>query len=275
MKIDKVIMSCNDNPFYSDYWPAVSRMWKEFIGIHPVLVYLGDASTMSEEYGTVVELEKLEDAPMHTQAQWARYWYTQFEPETMWIISDIDMMPLSKKYFVDSVEPISSEIEPLVHYNTNAEFNPETGKWNTAGEALEGGVCIPTCYSAGTGKLRKETLDLVPSFKESIEKLKWQENDFDHSPEGVNCPHWYAEESYQEAKLKGWIAEHPDRFFTVRRPGGFCSNRMDRGHGDMPEWNKDALMMGWYMDFHMPRPWSKFGEQIQEVVDTILTTEKV
>ena len=102
MKIDKVIVSCNDNPFYSDYWPVVSRVWKEMIGIEPVLVYLGDASKLSSEYGTVVELEKLDNVPIHTQAQWARYWYTQFEPDTMWLISDIDMMPLSKQYLLKS-----------------------------------------------------------------------------------------------------------------------------------------------------------------------------
>ena len=28
MKIDKVIMSCNDNPFYHEYWPIISKVWK-------------------------------------------------------------------------------------------------------------------------------------------------------------------------------------------------------------------------------------------------------
>jgi len=269
-------MSCNDNPFYSDYWPAVSRVWKEKFEIEPVLVYVGsDASRMTTEYGTVVQQEKLEDVPEHTQAQWARYWYTQFEPETMWLISDIDMMPLSTDYFVESIKPIPSDIEPIVHYNTTAYLNPETGVWYTAGVGSEGGVMIPTCYSLGSGKLRKETLDLVPSFKESIEKLRWKENDFDHAPQGINCPHWYAEETYQEEKLKEWIVKNPKRFITIKRPGGFCRNRLDRGHGDFPPWDKDALLKGRYMDFHMPRPWSKFGERIQEVVDVLLSKVEV
>ena len=50
MKLDKVIMSCNDNPYYSDFWPLVSKVWKEKIGIDPVLVYVGDASNISTEY---------------------------------------------------------------------------------------------------------------------------------------------------------------------------------------------------------------------------------
>ena len=127
MKIDKVIMSCNDNPFYSEYWPVVSKVWKEKIGIEPVLVYFGDSSEMSQEYGTVVGMDKLETVPIYTQAQWGRFWYTQFEPETMWLISDIDMLPMNRDYFSTAVEGIPREIEPVIHYNTNAEFNPETG----------------------------------------------------------------------------------------------------------------------------------------------------
>ena len=242
MKIDKVIMSCNDNPFYSDYWPVVSRVWKEKIGVEPVLVYFGDASKLSQEYGTVVEMEKIESVPIYTQAQWGRFWYTQFEPETMWLISDIDMLPMNRDYFVTSVVDMPREIEPYVHYNTNAEFNQEIEEWKLVGDCIHGGVCIPTCYSAGSGKLRKEMLDLVPSLEDSINNLKWEENDYNHAPDGVNgCAHWYAEEAYQGEKTKEWIASNPDKFFTVNRPGGFCSNRLDRGHDSMPEWDKQAL----------------------------------
>jgi hypothetical protein len=270
MIIDKVIMSCNDDPFYSDYWPIVSKVWKVKMGIDPVLVYFGDASKMSTEYGTVVEMEKLDDVPMHTQAQWGRFWYTQFEPETMWLISDIDMMPLSKEYFVNSIEAVPREIEPIVHFNTNIEYSSDREGWDIESPPAAHETYLPTCYSAGSGKIRKESLDLVPSFKESIENLKWKENVYDHAPNGVVCSHWYAEESYQEDKLKEWIAMHPDRFFSVVRPNGYCSNRLDRGHGVMPEWNKEALQSGVYMDFHMPRPWAQFGEQIQEVADSLM-----
>tara|TARA_R110000851_G_scaffold81549_2_gene179134 strand:- start:1594 stop:2427 length:834 start_codon:yes stop_codon:yes gene_type:complete len=272
MKIDKVIMSCNDNPFYSDYWPAVSRVWKEKFDIEPVLVYVGsDASRMSTEYGTVVQQEKLEDVPDHTQAQWARYWYTQFEPDTMWLLSDIDMLPLSTDYFVRSLEHIPREIDPVIHFNTNATFDVASNKWNLEGDCIQGGVCMPTCYSAATGRRRKNILDLVPSFAESIEKLKWQENDYHHAPDGKNgVQHWYAEEAYQSVKMKDFIRENPHRFFSIGRLGGFCGNRLDRGHSGMPEWNPEWLKAGVYMDFHMPRPWSEFGDRIQEVVDCYL-----
>ena len=251
MKIDKVIMSCNDNPFYHEYWPIISKVWKIKFEIEPVLVFIGDASKMTQEFGTVIGVKKLDDAPEHTQAQWGRYWYTQMEPETIWLISDIDMMPLSRQYFIDSIVNLDQSIDPIVHFNTD-------------------GNSLPTCYTAGSGKARKESLDLVEDFSESIKKLRWSENDYNHAPAGETLKHWYAEENYAENKLKHWIEFFPERFFVVNRPNGFGSNRMDRGHNEMPVWNKEILKRGLYMDFHMPRPMSRFGEQINEVAECLL-----
>tara|TARA_R110000824_G_scaffold329468_6_gene516241 strand:+ start:1410 stop:2282 length:873 start_codon:yes stop_codon:yes gene_type:complete len=272
MKIDKVIMSCNDNPYYSEFWPLVSKVWKERIGIDPVLVYIGDASNISTEYGEVVEVEKLEDVPIHTQAQWARFWYTQFEPETMWLLSDIDMMPLSKQFFTDSVNDIPREIEPMVHFNTNLKYFDDSKVWDIDKELNvpeSYGKCLPTCYSAGSGKLRKEILNLVPSFKESIENLKWKENDYDHEIDGDAVSHWYAEEAYQEKKLLEWIDKNPDRFFAISRPGGWCGNRLDRGHNHIPSLDHILAIINFnelVVEFHMPRPWEKYGKNIEDIV---------
>ena len=179
----------------------------------------------------------------------------------MWLISDIDMLPLSKQYFVDSVDNIPREIDPVVHFNTDLN---------------QGGTCLPSCYTAATGKVRKEFLELDPSFEKSIEKLNWEENDYHHSPgPGIDAKHWYAEERYREKRLSEWIKNNKERIYIVSRPGGFCSNRLDRGHHGMPEWDKGALQNGHYMDFHMPRPWSEFGEQIQKVVDALLSPAEV
>ena len=38
----KVIMSCDDNPYYLDFWPLVSWVWKEKMGIEPVLIHIGE-----------------------------------------------------------------------------------------------------------------------------------------------------------------------------------------------------------------------------------------
>ena len=62
MKIDKVIMSCDDKRYYLDFWPLVSKVWKQKFNIHPVLILFGDKKELnvSEEFGTVIEFKTLD-----------------------------------------------------------------------------------------------------------------------------------------------------------------------------------------------------------------------
>ena len=53
MKINKAIMSIDDNPLYADFWPVVSKVWYLRFGIEPVLIYFGKKE-LSESYGTVI-----------------------------------------------------------------------------------------------------------------------------------------------------------------------------------------------------------------------------
>ena len=98
----KVIMSCDDNPYYLEFWPLVAKVWRERIGYEPVLVHVGETQ-VSDEHGQVVSVKPDEDYQIHTQAQLARLWYPQFEPNTLWITSDIDMFPISKSYWTENI----------------------------------------------------------------------------------------------------------------------------------------------------------------------------
>ena len=40
MKIDFVIHSSDSNPYYLDFWPLVSRVWKQVFKLEPVLLYI-------------------------------------------------------------------------------------------------------------------------------------------------------------------------------------------------------------------------------------------
>ena len=42
MKIDKVVMGSNSNPYYFDFWPIVSKIWKVKFKIEPVLFLIHD-----------------------------------------------------------------------------------------------------------------------------------------------------------------------------------------------------------------------------------------
>ncbi len=42
MKIDKVILSSDSNPYYLAFWPVVSKIWKQNFKIEPVLALISN-----------------------------------------------------------------------------------------------------------------------------------------------------------------------------------------------------------------------------------------
>ena len=97
-----IIMSCDDNPYYFDFWEPVSFVWKEKMGHIPVLAHFGEKKP-SQKYGIVVSMETNSEVPVHTQCQLSRLWIPKLFSNELCVTSDIDMFPASKKYW-DSIE---------------------------------------------------------------------------------------------------------------------------------------------------------------------------
>ena len=261
MKIDKVIMSCDDKRYYLDFWPLVSKVWKLKFNIHPVLILFGDKKKLnvSEEYGTVVEFNVLKDIPSYLQALWVRYWYPITEPETTWAISDIDMFPMSRHYFIDILKNIPDNL----FVNTNADK-----------------TFFPSCYNIAKGKVFKEVLELPDNWEESINivnniaKTK-KDMTMTHTPNAIhkyepstnNEPFhlWGVDEAYACSQIAKFADQ--SRIKRVERPGGFCHRRLDRSSWK-PE--DDKILNEWYNDCHSIRPYSEHKQEIDRVVNLLL-----
>ena len=59
MKIDRVILSTNNNPIYYEFWNPLSKLYLDNFGIKPTLIFLGDKNEisslkLSDEYGEII-----------------------------------------------------------------------------------------------------------------------------------------------------------------------------------------------------------------------------
>jgi hypothetical protein len=172
MKIDKIIFTSSEE--YSSYWNLNSKVCKEFLGIEPVCFLFGKKKNtdMTEQYGKVIEKKFLPTIPKLLQITWYKFFHTMSEPETTWMIGDIDQIPLQKKIFIDDIQHIPDN--HYVHLNY-AYISQLTGKpdnaWETIGGNIRDGADLAGHYHVAKGKIFKKCLQFRSSVEEDIEYI--------------------------------------------------------------------------------------------------------
>ena len=246
MKINKVILSSDSNILYIDFWESVSKVWKEKFNIDPILLLVSnDNIDMDQTYGKVLRFNIIEELPIYLQTLWIRYWATSLFEDDICIISDIDMYPLSKQYFIDQIKDIDDD--KYVH------INPCYQSYGT----------LPSCYHIAKGSLYKEILNLHDKWEDSINHLF--NLNIGRDPGGVlsSKNHWFADEIYSSNKIFNYKEENPDKIKFLYREEG---RRIDRSSWFYDE---DKLSEGWYYDSHSIRPYDRYEELIQKMISKI------
>ena len=241
----KVAMSCNADPYYLEFWEPVSRLWKHKCGLEPVLFFVGDeAGVPPNEHGTVVRVPRVEGVPEHTQAQWARFYFTQTDPDSVWITSDIDMFPLSKAYFLDA--PRQYPDDCFVSLNSDMKDY------------------FPVCYNVATGKTFKEVLEFENTFAESVRTVFTTTAGESHVVHGQVMQNWTADEIHSSRKICQFRSRHPHRNVQLLRPGGFHNGkRVDRVRWG---YHTELVKKDWYIDCHSLRPYSEHRLEIERLL---------
>lgn len=247
MKIDLVIHSSDSNPYYLDFWPLVSKVWKLRFNIEPLLVFIGDESTpIDETYGKVIRIKPIDDIPLYLQCQWVRFWIPTQYPEKVCLISDIDMFPISKRYFIEQIKTITET--QYVHLNPNHQF-------------------IPVCYHVAKGETFTRVLGLHSNWEDSIRHLYSKNLGHDCTADAPNNPilkdkpNWGAEEEYVTQIIRNYA--DPSIFVFLTRH----HERLDRS---LWRWNSAQIQSDVFADAHSIRPYTQYKQQIDDLVNALL-----
>ena len=252
MKAQKVIHGSTCHPFYLDFWPIVSKIWKVKFDIHPVLVLIQDdpSVTASEEYGTVIYQKPIEGVPLNIQAQCCRYFFPRTEPNTTWMTSDIDMLPISKSYFIDNIASIPDD----KFINLNAHTI----------------AANPACYNVAKGNTFIEVLKLADTFEDFLKQTEWWRRGEQHRPDqNLVCSNWCTDEQYSNEMIRTYYDTVDNtKFINPTRPGGYCARRVDRIAWN--NWRPEQVIDEYLLDAHSIRPYADNKQQIDRLVRLIL-----
>lgn len=236
MKIDRVILASNENQNYLDFWPIVSDAW-ERLGVKPTLIYTGKEKIKLP--GEVFNFYIKDVDPVFV-AQNIRILAPALFPDENCITSDIDDLPLSKKYFVENVIDIPDHM--FVIY-----------RWGFITKTM-----IPICWTLAKGATWSEIFNIKDE-NDIIKKIiNWYPINYQKGNEN-----WYTD----QLKLKKFIGKfdkkYPNRviFFNDQY---LHFNRIDRDEIESVIYNLENNNVE-YSDYHMPIPYNQYKEVIEKI----------
>ena len=138
LKLDRVIMASDTHSTYLPFWPPVARAWREIVGIKPTLVLVAPKTftNIDTSVGDVIHFEPIPGIPTSLQAQLVRLLIPALYPDEVFIVSDIDMLPLSKNFFTKLIEDIPDNcwVSYTRHFWDSSEYKKRLILWFNAAQ---------------------------------------------------------------------------------------------------------------------------------------------
>jgi hypothetical protein len=244
--LHRVILATDANENYIQFWPIVAKAWKEIVGLQPTLALIGDETVeIDETLGEVIRFAPIEGVSTALYAQAVRHLLPVMFPNEGCIISDIDMIPLSKDYFGKSVESFSDDT--FVVYRDRM-YPPNAYQY-------------PMCYCAAYGKVFKDIFHInTPEEIPSIIK-QWSE---------LNLG-WSTDELLLYRYLNVW---NKNSIYCVKLGHGM---EMSYRRIDRLRWgyNKNLLQSGHYIDMHCPRPYNEHKAEINMIMQLAFNASRL
>ena len=239
MKIDTVILSSNDNPNYIQFWPIVSEAWT-LMGVEPILLYTGEQKLNLK--GNVINFYS-KNIDSSFVAQNIRILYPSLLDGNTCLVSDIDNLPLSKKYFINSV--LDYENDSFIIYRPDA--------------------CPPNMISMMWNAAKSSTWKEIFNIdsERNIEKYlkKWYTKKY-----AIEGKAWYTDQIKLRKYVNKFSKKNKSRIVELddTEMGFFRFNRNKlKKHINLINENPNLE----FTDFHMPRPFSEYEELINKVFE--------
>jgi hypothetical protein len=257
MKIQKVLFSSSEA--YLEFWEPISKLFYEKLGIESVLVYFGGKSTPSEKYGKVINLSPL-NYPLRLQLLWSRIWFVKTEPETTWLLGDIDMFPLQRKRFIDEIKDIPDNFH--VHLGHNKISDPPD-LWKIKGPR-DGGADLVSHHHVAKGWVFDKHFDLHDSFEDSCKFIfEAKRYGLGFFSEHFNNDEWRFHcccENLTTEKIRTKLDQ-------INFLGLYHDPKKTISRGQEPSIDENLLRNNWYIEYHSLRPYEEHKEQINKILN--------
>jgi hypothetical protein len=232
-----VVNSTDLNPIYAYFMPIINRIWLRYMEYNPVsLLYGSENLWRSTKINSFLLDEIKATAPIHFVRPVPGYKSSsvmQIARIVVMIISDVDMIPMSRSYFRQQSSAKKFHIFSADAYRDHQRF--------------------PMCYLGAQSKYWREifgitTNDISFETAKSLEgRLDYWENDEAYAANKIKSSKYYKNNEMQ-LMVRGWHNQAP--YFVGNKSVSGCGNAFNRLERGLWYFNGQKSLI----DAHSPRP---------------------
>lgn len=269
--ISQIILSCNEDPIYREFWPLTAKAYKKLLpGIRVHLAFLTNRAENDpmvvemRQYGDVTLFPILPGIPEFGQAKMIRFILASQQLRDVCYIDDIDLIPLAK-YFI--TEPVSYR-----HDHVLLCVGAEVYGW-------EG--CCPVSQMTAEGYVWRRLInpkglsyhDLIHSWTGYFYDVREKINiDQVQTKDGFKDDRYFSDERL----IRRLLRENPVPIINIKRGyDNFLDATIDRATVNSRtnewKWDREKLFRGEYVNVHGARPVSTFKEDYKLIMEYIET----
>lgn len=266
MKIDRVILSSNDNINYYPFWNPISKVYKENFNITPTLIWIGEESDierlgLSREYGEIIVQKEHPSYRVGWQTTWALFYFTKFFPEETLVIMGIDQLPLSDMFLRKMIEDCDGDDYVML---IDDAYRPIY--WEDANGTS------PSAYHIAKGKTFEKVYGFEDDFFKEAEKIYHTPVERDYNPSDAYWASgedkWGIDESYASKMLRsyrksGGSISALGQFQLLQKRRIECYRVVETPYDDY------MLSSGQYSESHLCRPYTNHVEYINRMASLI------
>ena len=250
MKIDVCVIATDLHESYLGTYEYVKKAWNEILGIPTLLIIVADKipDDLIKFKDEIVLFPPIEGIHSAFIAQCIRVLYPCLLNNKNIIISDADIIPLNKKYFVESIKDISEN--NFISYTKRYHENNQ--------QAI--------CYNCANSNTWQEIFKIYNLNDINERLVNWYKNNYN----GIkNCEGWYCDQEKLYEYLKLW--DNNNRHF-IFNDKDLNFNRLDKKDKIFIVNNVklilDNIKENKYSDYHFIRPYQKYKKLLNSIINT-------
>ena len=252
MKLDCVLTSVNENELYIDFIPLFVKTWNKLypnVDVKIILIANNIPDKFKEYKDNIILFEPIENVLTSFTSQYIRLLYPcilKYKNGIM--ITDIDMLPMNKTYYTESIKPYDNN--KFIYLRENL---------------LSYKKQIAICYNVASPHIWQEIFQ-ISSLNDIINRLKsiFQNNTI---IEGHANKGWSIDQKKLYKKVMKWNVK-TNNFIRMKEK---IFHRLDRiKKWDINDKNeRDRISNNFYIDYHCLRPMSKYYEINNTIYDLL------